>query len=211
MVRYRPYSLSGSVAGDSGVVMSSLPTSPDDADGRIQLISYMTQSVPSGSTANDSSSSADVMKTSASSSSSSSSSQRPESLTMKEPVSATTATTTTSSFGDSLSPTSDQSVSAQDMAALSPRSREIFEKARHFAEMVQKPNFVAKRENVDEAEEQFSQETLQDFELERRAVISMSTVRRKDAREVMSPPPKDATVTFCGESLMSVLSVVSGR
>ncbi|XP_076462659.1 uncharacterized protein LOC143295010 isoform X2 [Babylonia areolata] len=170
--------------GDSGVVLSSLPTSPDDSDGRIQLLSYTTATtrVPSS----DLTTTTTLTVTSSSlASSSSSSSQRPQSLPMGE--------FSTASSVDTLSPTSAAHLmSAQDMAAMSPRSREIFEKARHFADMVQKPAFVVKRDKGEEVEEDFSQQTLQDLEMERRAVISQSTMRRKG---VLSPPPASASVS----------------
>ncbi|KAL8610621.1 hypothetical protein ACOMHN_006340 [Nucella lapillus] len=164
----------GRKESDSGVVLSSLPTSPDDGDGRIQLLSY------SGtSTTHPSSDDAHTDHTTTITVNSSSSSQRPQSLPVRD-------TSATSSGYSSLPGSSSNLMSPQDMAAMSPRSRQIFEKARHFAEMVQepKPRGQGEGEDVEEGEEgegEFSQHTLQDLQMERRAVISQSTVKRRGA------------------------------
>ncbi|CAL1541341.1 unnamed protein product [Lymnaea stagnalis] len=63
-------------------------------------------------------------------------------------------------------------------SALSSRSQEIVHKARHFANMVQ-PKVIVRRDKEVQIEGDFSQDTLQTLELQRRAVISQSTVKRK--------------------------------
>ena len=80
-------------------------------------------------------------------------------------------------------------MSSHDMATLSPRSREIFQKARHFAEMVQTPSYALSKKENGEGVQDLS---LQDLEMERRAIISQATVRRREVREgggQQAPPP----------------------
>ena len=88
---------------------------------------------------------------------------------------------TGSSYSRSSSASSPRSPSSDGM--MSPRGKiynyeEILGKARQFADLVQKPNFVVKRDAS--KSDDFDQEKLQALELERRAVISEATVRKRD-------------------------------
>ncbi|XP_050403792.1 uncharacterized protein LOC126819670 isoform X4 [Patella vulgata] len=96
------------------------------------------------------------------------------------------------SSAQAMSPTSPTSTTSSD-GMMSPRYRkyngqELVDKARQFADMVQKPNFTVKTKGSDSDE--FNQETLQEFELNRRSVISQSTVRKKDVRSPTEPDQK---------------------
>lgn len=234
-----------SLAGDSGVVVSSLPTSPDDTgsnnnegDNKIELISYSytasanltnttitaikeerdASATPTNtnSTLTSTKDGCDASATSTTTNTTVTSvkdnrndvvsDQDSDVITTEFRVSATTGSAPTIQRPPSLSvadpsppvaqtsPSSPKELAQADAAevsAMTPRSREIFEKARHFAEMVQKPSFTVKREKAptaEAAEADFSQEVLQGLEMERRAVISQSTVRRKDVKESLPSP-----------------------
>ncbi|XP_067679136.1 uncharacterized protein [Haliotis asinina] len=167
-----------SPTGDSGILVSSLPTSPDETDSSgIQLISFQNQMYSKGNNSSD----------------------RDSSLVR---------TSVDSAFEDSISPTSsyryeskggnprfqktenDDRFGQSQSGVISPRGKlydsdEMVEKARQFAEIVQKPNFVVKRESS--TPDDFDQQRLQALELERRAIISQATVRKKFGPGVSSP------------------------
>ncbi|KAK0069865.1 microtubule-associated protein futsch, partial [Biomphalaria pfeifferi] len=72
-----------------------------------------------------------------------------------------------------------------EWGTMSPKGKELVDKAKHFADMVQ-PKVVVRREKESSVEGDFSQDTLQSLELQRRAIISQSVVKRK-ANVVLSP------------------------
>ncbi|KAI8774032.1 microtubule-associated protein futsch, partial [Biomphalaria glabrata] len=72
-----------------------------------------------------------------------------------------------------------------EWGAMSPKGKELVDKAKHFADMVQ-PKVVVRREKESSVEGDFSQDTLQSLELQRRAIISQSVVKRKP-NVVLSP------------------------
>lgn len=183
------------VVGDSSAQMSSLLMPPDNNDGEIQLISFSVDQSEAPDKGDKHAMTTKQLESSLSADSALGDSLNFSDIESKRPKSLEVKESNSSSSSDScLSPTG--SLSSQDMTALSPKSREIVEKARHFAEMVQKPNFVVKRENP--GTDGLGQEALQDFELERRAVIMQSTVRRKDVGDILSPS-KDKNI-FCSSS-----------
>ncbi|ESO88142.1 hypothetical protein LOTGIDRAFT_165882 [Lottia gigantea] len=156
--------------------MTSLPTSPDEADGNrgVSLISYKNEKTTFTNQPVESSSSSD--------------SQFEDSSSLGFDTKRSMFEEKKPNFKPlkTMSPTSPTSPSGP----LSPRSRkcnseEIMEKSRQFAEMVQKPSFSMKAKNSESDE--YSQETLQEFELNRRSVISMSTMKKKDVRSPTEP------------------------
>ncbi|XP_041357628.1 microtubule-associated protein futsch-like [Gigantopelta aegis] len=178
--------------GDSGIIVSSLPTSPDNEEETIQLVSYHTkgedsfQTTPKRTPSTDKKVSSGLLK-----------SNLDLSLDLRDGVTSNVSTPEhKQGSGKTGSQASDENVSnySRGSSGSSPRSpssdgmisprgkiynsEELLGKARQFADIVQKPNFVMKRESSNS--DDFDQEKLQSLEMERRAVISEATVRKRD-------------------------------
>ncbi|XP_071119810.1 microtubule-associated protein futsch-like isoform X2 [Haliotis cracherodii] len=177
-----------SPTGDSGILVSSLPTSPDETDSTdVHLISFQNQTYSMGDNSSERDSS--FVRTSV------------DSAFEDSITSPTTLYSYESKGGNQrFQKTEIEETYGQSQSGVtSPRgkmydSQEMVDKARQFAEIVQKPNFVVKRDSS--TPEDFDQKRLQALEMERRAVISEATVRRKFGPGVSSPteeglPPFD--------------------
>lgn len=174
--------------GDSGILVSSLPTSPDETDSTdVQLISFQNQTYSMGDNSSERDSS--FVRTSV------------DSAFEDSVTSPTTSFSYESKGGNQrFQKTEIEETYGQSQSGVtSPRgkmydSQEMVDKARQFAEIVQKPNFMVKRDSS--TPDDFDQKRLQALEMERRAVISEATVRRKFGPGVSSPteeglPPFD--------------------
>ncbi|XP_046340120.2 uncharacterized protein LOC124121182 isoform X2 [Haliotis rufescens] len=168
-----------SPTGDSGILVSSLPTSPDETDSTdVQLISFQNQTYSMGDNSSERDSS--FVRTSV------------DSAFEDSITSPTTSYSYESKGGNQrFQKTEIEETYGQSQSGVtSPRgklydSQEMVDKARQFAEIVQKPNFVVKRDSS--TPDNFDQKRLQALEMERRAVISEATVRRKFGPGVSSP------------------------
>ncbi|XP_046549946.1 serine/arginine repetitive matrix protein 2-like isoform X2 [Haliotis rubra] len=170
--------------GDSGILVSSLPTSPDETDSSgIQLISFQNQMYSKGDNSSDRDSS--FVRTSV------------DSAFEDSMISPTSSYRYESKGGNQRfqKTENDDRYGQAQSGVISPRgkmydSEEMVEKARQFAETVQKPNFVVKRDSS--TPDDFDQQRLQALELERRAIISQATVRMKFGPGVSSPTEEGA-------------------
>ncbi|KAH9488740.1 hypothetical protein Btru_059316 [Bulinus truncatus] len=109
--------------------------------------------------------------------------------------------------GMAISPTGEGAMSPRGERAMSPRGKELVDKAKHFADMVQ-PKVVVRREKEANIEGDFSQDTLQSLELQRRAIISQSTVKRR-VNSALSPSEDLESKMFQGEWVCCVLSMLT--